>query len=48
LDLVHDVDMASTEFSMNPRVSLKEKLLNERDHVREGLEVAFDPYLPKH
>lgn len=48
LDLVHDVDMTGAEFTMSPKASLKEKLLNERDHVREGLEVAFDPYLPKH
>jgi hypothetical protein len=48
LDLVHDVDMTGAEFTMSPGVSLKEKLLNEREHVREGIELAFDPYLPKH
>ncbi len=46
LDLVHDVDMAGTEFTMNPRLSLKEDLLKESDHLSEGMGVAFDPYLP--
>jgi hypothetical protein len=47
LDLVHDVDMTGAEFTMNPRLSLKEDLLKESDHLSEGIGVAFDPYLPK-
>ena len=47
LDLIHDVDMAGAEFTMNPRLSLKEDLLKESDHLSEGIGVAFDPYLPK-
>jgi hypothetical protein len=46
LDLVHDVDMAGTEFTMNPRLSLKEDLLKDSDRVSEGFGVAFEPYLP--
>jgi hypothetical protein len=46
LDLVHDVDMAGTEFTMNPRLSLKEDLLKDSDRVSEGFGVAFDSYLP--
>jgi hypothetical protein len=46
LDLVHDVDMAGTEFTMNPRLSLKEDLLKDSDRISEGFGVAFDPYLP--
>jgi hypothetical protein len=47
LDLAHNVDMTGAEFTMNPRLALKEKLLNESDHLGEGIGVAFDPYLPK-
>lgn len=47
LDLAHNVDMAGAEFTMSPRLSLKEDLLKESDHLREGLGVAFDPYLPR-
>jgi hypothetical protein len=47
LDLVHDVDMAGSEFTMNPRHLLKEGLLKESDHISEGIGVAFDPYLPR-
>jgi len=46
LDLVHDVDMAGSEFTMNPGYLLKEGLLKESDHISEGIGVAFDPYLP--
>jgi len=47
LDLVHDVDMTGTEFTMNPGLSLKEGVLKENDHIDEGIGVAFDPYLPR-
>jgi hypothetical protein len=47
LDLAHDVDMAGAEFTMNPRLSLKENPLKESDHLSEGIGVAFDPYLPR-
>jgi len=47
LDLVHDVDMTGVEFTMRPRLSLKENLLEESDHLSEGIGVAFDPYLPR-
>lgn len=46
LDLAHDVDMAGAEFTMNPRLSLKEDLLKESDHINEGIGVAFDHYFP--
>jgi hypothetical protein len=46
LDLAHDVDMANVEFTMSPRLSLKAKLLKDSDHLSEGIERAFDPYLP--
>jgi hypothetical protein len=46
LDLAHDVDMTSVEFTMSPRLSLKAKLLKDSDHLSEGIERAFDPYLP--
>jgi hypothetical protein len=47
LDLAHDVDMTNAEFTMSPRLSLKQDLLRDSDHLSEGLGVAFDPYLPK-
>ncbi len=47
LDLAHNVDMTGAEFTMSPRLSLKEDLLKERDHLSEGIGVAFHPYLPK-
>jgi hypothetical protein len=47
LDLAHDIDMAGAEFTMNPRLSLKEAPRKERDHISEGIGVAFDPYLPR-
>jgi hypothetical protein len=47
LDLVHDVDMAGAEFTMNPGLSLKKGLFKETEHLHEGIEIAFDPYLPK-
>jgi hypothetical protein len=47
LDLVHDVDMAGAEFTMNPGLSLKDGLLKDSDHLSEGIGVAFDPYLPR-
>lgn len=47
LDLVHDVDMTAAEFTMTPRLSLKEHLLKDSDHLGEGIGEAFDPYLPK-
>jgi hypothetical protein len=45
LDLAHDVNMAGAEFTMSPRLSLKENLLKESDHIDEGIGVAFDPYI---
>ncbi len=47
LDLAHNVDMAGVEFTMNPRLLLKEDLLKESDHLSEGIGVAFDRYLPR-
>jgi hypothetical protein len=47
LDLAHDVDMAGAEFTMRPGLLLKEDLLKETDLLREGIGVAFDPYLPR-
>ncbi len=47
LDLAHDVDMTGAEFTMNPRLSLKEDLLKKSDYLSEGIGVAFDPYLPR-
>jgi hypothetical protein len=47
LDLVHNVDMANVEFTMHPRLSLKEDLLKESDHLNEGIGEAFDPYIPR-
>jgi hypothetical protein len=47
LDLAHDINMAGAEFTMKPRLSLKEGLLKESDHLSEGIGVAFDPYLPR-
>jgi hypothetical protein len=47
LDLAHNVDMANAEFTMNPRLSLKEELLKESDHLNEGIGEAFDPYIPR-
>ncbi len=47
LDLAHNIDMTGAEFTMSPRLSLKEDFLKESDHLREGLGVAFDPYLPR-
>ena len=47
LDLAHNVDMANAEFTMTPRLALKEDLLKDSDHLEEGMEEAFDPYLPR-
>lgn len=47
LDLAHDVDMANVEFTMAPKLSLKEDLLKDSDYVREGIGEAFAPFLPK-
>ncbi len=47
LDLAHNVDMAGAEFTMHPRLSLKEDLLKKSDYLSEGIGVAFDPYLPR-
>ncbi len=46
LDLAHNVDMTSAEFTMNPGLLLKEDLLKESDHISEGIGVAFNRYLP--
>jgi hypothetical protein len=47
LDLAHDVDMKSAEFTRSPKLKLKEDLLKESDHLSEGIGVAFDPYHPR-
>jgi len=47
LDLAHDVDMSGVEFTMLPRLALKEKLLKESDHLEHGIGVAFDPFIPR-
>jgi hypothetical protein len=47
LDLAHDIDMTGAEFTMSPRISLKEDLLKESDHLGEGIGVTFDPYIPR-
>jgi hypothetical protein len=47
LDLAHDIDMTGAEFTMRPGLSLKENLLKDSDHLREGIRGAFDPYIPR-
>jgi hypothetical protein len=47
LDLAHDINMDGAEFTMNPRLTLKENLLKDRERVDEGMRKAFDPYLPR-
>jgi predicted DNA-binding ribbon-helix-helix protein len=47
LDLAHDIDMESAEFTMAPRLALKADLLKDSERIDEGIEEAFDPYLPK-
>ena len=47
LDLAHDVDMTNAEFTMSPRLSIKENLLKDSEHLAEGMAEAFDPYLPR-
>jgi hypothetical protein len=47
LDLAHDVDMAGAEFTMHPKLLLKEELLKDSDHLDEGMGKAFAPYFPR-
>ncbi len=47
LDLAHNVDMANAEFTMSPRLVVKDDLLKDSDHLDEGMGEAFDPYLPR-
>ena len=47
MDLVHDIDMKGAEFTMIPKLSLKEDLLKDSERIDEGMEKAFDPYLPR-
>ena len=47
LDLAHDVNMVGTEFTMNPRLSLKEDFLKKGGNLRSGIGVAFDGFFPK-
>lgn len=46
LDLVHDLDMADVERTMRARLTLREKLLKNTRHLRQGIAHAFSPYLP--
>ncbi|MBW2577142.1 MAG: hypothetical protein JRE38_03630 [Deltaproteobacteria bacterium] len=47
LDLAHNVDMTSAEFTMVPSLVLKVDLLKDSEHLDEGMEKAFDPYFPR-
>ncbi len=47
LDLAHDVDMEGVEFTMIPRLALKEALLKDGEHIEQGIGVAFDPFIPR-
>jgi hypothetical protein len=48
LDLAHNVDMTSAEFTMTPSLVLKVDLLRDSEHLDEGMGKAFDPYFPRH
>lgn len=47
LDLAHDLDMNNVERTMRARLSLRSKLLKNGEYLREGIALAFDPYLPR-
>jgi hypothetical protein len=47
LDLAHNVDMTSAEFTMTPSLVLKVDLLKDSEHLDEGIGKAFDPYFPR-
>jgi hypothetical protein len=47
LDLAHNVDMTSAEFTMRPSLVPKEDLLKDSEHLAEGMGKAFDPYFPR-
>jgi hypothetical protein len=47
LDLVHDLDMDQVERTMRAKFTLKAKLLKDTEHLRQGVALAFAPYLPR-
>jgi hypothetical protein len=47
LDLAHNVDMTSAEFTLRPALVLKVDLLKDSEHIDEGIGKAFDPYIPR-
>ncbi len=47
LDLAHDLDMDDAERTMRARLTFKSKLLKNGKYLREGIALAFDPYLPR-
>ena len=46
LDLIHDVDLKNSEFTMSSGLALQEKLLVDTDNLRDGIAVALEPYIP--
>jgi hypothetical protein len=47
IDLIHDVDLKRSEITMTSDLALRERLFGDAEYLREGIAVAFDPYLPR-
>jgi hypothetical protein len=47
ISITHDVDLTKSEVTMTSELKLMERRLFESDHVRQGIEIVFDPYLPR-
>jgi hypothetical protein len=47
IDLSHDVDLKRSEITMTSDLAFRERLLRDAEYLREGIAVAFDPYLPR-
>jgi hypothetical protein len=47
LDITHDVDLANSEFTMTSDLVRRERILVDTEYLKEGIAVAFDPYLPR-
>jgi hypothetical protein len=46
LDFIHDIDLAPARQSYHYDLRRKVRLLGDPKLVREGVEIAFGPYLP--
>jgi hypothetical protein len=47
IDLTHEVDLKNAEHTMTSDLALREELLADSDYLKQGIAVAFDPYLPR-